>query len=429
MFLKRIFKKPPPPEPVPEKLDLETLCGRVDKLRKEKLETVRPALDTLLDEITKAREILLSDLKRLAEANPSEEVHLGLLKTSTEAKKLFVEKITRALADIDHGPELTTSALEGFDLRLAKAINLTTDAATVHGRYVGATFGMEFAAVKSDLRRLHELAGQVHETIEGALNENRKIETLSSEINSYVELTELLKKTYDDIRLLEGLYKEIENTTKDERGRLEQLRSGEDFKRAVETGQELKQIELEIRRVEGEVKSAFSDISRPLRKLEKLVSSGRHQMDGKKAKILALCINNPLEIISSEEKISTAEELLREAAKLLEEGKIELGERERRKKLGRTLKLAEKLKLFKESLDSLKRQLELQHTSEHPVLRQISELEKSIAQLESKLNSAKTSIEELHQKTELTEKELAEKRTNIEKLATETLGVKIELTF
>lgn len=430
MFLKRIFKKPPPQEPVREKLDLDALRERVDDLRKEKFETVKPTLSAVLDETIRARETLLSDLKRLAEANPSEEVHLGLLKTSTEAKKLLVEKIKRALADIERSPELATGALEAFDSKLTKAINLTTDATNIHGRYVGATFGPEFAEIKSGLRGLHELAGRVHETIESILNENRGLDSISSEINLYIELTKLIKKTHDDVKSFEELRKEIENRVKNEKSRLEQLMSSEEFRRAVETGRELKQIELEIKRVEGEVASAFSDISRPLRKLERLISSGGHQMDREKIKTLALCINNPLEITSSDEKISVAGELLRETARLLDEGKIELGWREKKKKLEKIWKLAEGLKGFKGRLDSLSQQLELRrHDSEHPVQKEISELEKSIAQHESELNNIKASIEELSQKSKLTEKEIEEKRANLEKLATEILDAKVELTF
>ena len=430
MFLKRIFKKPPPQEPVLGKLNLEALRERVNDLRKEKFETVKPALNAVLDETIKARKMLLSDTKRLAEAKPSEEVHLELLKTSTEAKKLLVEKITRALADIKHSPELTTGALEVFDSKLTKAINLTTDATTIHGRYVGATFGPEFAAIKSGLRRLHELAGQVHKTIEGVLSENMGLDSISSEINSHIELAELIKKTQDDIKSFEELCKEIGDRVKNEKSRLEQLMSSEEFRYAVEAGRELKQIELDIKRMEGEVTSAFSDISRPLRKLERLVSSGGHQMDREKIKTLGLCINNPLDITSSDEKISAAGELLRETAKLLDEGKIELGWRERKKKLEKIRKLAEGLKGFKGRLDLLRQRLEVHlRASGYPIQKQISELEKSIAQHESKLNNVKASIEELRQKSELTEKEIGEKRINIEKLASEILGTKVELTF
>jgi hypothetical protein len=430
MFLKRIFKRPPPQKPVLDKLDLDALRERVNKLRKEKLETVKPTLNAVLEETAKVRGILLNDLKKLAEAKPSEEVHPGLLKTCAEAKKLLTEKMTRALADIERSTELTTGALEAFDGKLTKAINLTTDATAIHGRYVGTIFGPEFAAVRSSLRRLNEPVEQAHTTIEGILSERRTLDSISSEINSHVELIQYVKKTQDDIKSLEGLSKEIEERVKNEREQLKQLKSSEEFERAVETMRELKQTELEINHVKGEIMSAFSDISRPLRKLEKLVSSGGHQMDREKIKTLDLCISNPLEIISSDEKIQVAEKLLQETAKLLEDGKIKLNEKERRKKLERIRKLAARLKEFKRYLELLNQRLEVQRQAlEHPIQKQISKLEQSVTQHESELNNIKKSIEDLDQKTKLTEKEIEEKRANLEKLAGEIIGAKVELTF
>jgi len=430
MFLKRIFKKPPPQKPVLEKLDLDALRERVNNLGKEKLETVKPTFNAVLDETARVRGILLNDLKKLAEAKPSEEVHPGLLKTCTEAKKLLTEKMTRALADIERSTELTTGALEAFDGKLTKAINLTTAATAIHGRYVETIFGPEFAAVRSSLRRLNELAEQTHTTIEGILSESRKLDSISLEINSQTELIQYIKKTQEDIKSLESLSKEIEERVKNEREQLKQLKSGDEFERAVEAIQELKQIELEINHVKGEVISAFSDISRPLRKLEKLVSSGGHQMNREKIKTLDLCINNPLEIISSNEKIQVTEELLQGTAKLLDDGKIKLDEKERRKKLERIRKLAARLKEFKRYLELLNQRLETQRQAlEHPIQKQISKLEQSITQHESESNSIKKSIEELGQKSKLTEKEIEEKRANLEKLAGEIIGTKVELTF
>jgi hypothetical protein len=430
MFFRRIFRKPPPPKPVLEKLDLDALRERVNKLGKEKLETVKPTFNAVLNETAKVRGMLLNDLKKLADAKPSEEVYPGLLRTCTEARKLLIEKMTRALADIERKTELTTGALEAFDGKLTKAINLTTDATDVHGRYVEMIFRPEFAAVRSGLRRLNELAEHAHTTIEGILSESRELDSISFEINSQTELIQHIKKTQEDIKSLEILSKEIEERVKNEREQLKQLMSGEEFERATETMRELKQIELEINHVKGEVMSAFSDISRPLRKLEKLVSSGGHQMDRENIKTLGLCINNPLEIISSDEKIQVAERLLQETAKLVEDDKIKLNEKERKKKLERIRKLAARLKEFKRYLELLNQRLETQRQAlEHPIQKQVSKLEQSIAQNESELNNIKKSIEELGQKSKLADKEIEEKRANLEKLAGEILGTKVELTF
>lgn len=430
MFFKRLFKKPPPPEPVVEKLGLGALRERVDSLRKERLETIGPTFNTVADELIRTRETLLNDLKILADAKPFEDVYPGLLKTGIEAKKLLKEKITRALTDINRRPEPSTSALEAFDEKLAKTTNLTTDAMVIHGRYVRTTFGPEFTSVQFSLRRLHDVSKQVHTTIGEILRESRRLDSLSSEIDSQVELMRYVTQFQDDAKSLENFSRGTEEKVKNDKERLTKLRSSEEFKRTVDAKQKFKQTELEINRIKGEVRSAFSDIGRPLRKFEKLVSSGKHQIDREKIKALELCVNNPLELISSDEKISVAEELLRETAKLLDERKIELDERERRKKLERTQKLATKLREFKKRLELLDRQLEVQRrASEHPIQKQVSEFEQSIARHEAELNQMKMSIGELDRKSKLTQEEIEEKRVKLKKLASEILGTKVELTF
>lgn len=429
MFFKRLFKKPPPPKPAVEKLSLEELRERVKKLRGEKLENAKLGLNPLLDEITKERERLLDELKALTGAEPTEEIHPGLLKTSTEARKYFNEKMRRALAEIQSRPEFSVGALAAFGEKLTKATNLTTDAMLVHARYVRATFGSAFTAIESHLRRLHELARQAHTSIEGILSDDKSLDSIFSELNSQVELIRNAEKVRDDIKSLEGRAKGIEETLKKERDRLTQLRSSEEFERVAESRRKLEQARLEMNRVRSEVVSAFSDLSRPLRKLDKLVVSGGHQMDREMIKTLELCISNPAETISSDEKISAVEALLQETAKLLAERKIDLADRERRKKLEKARKLAAGLREFKRRLELLEQQLEAQRrAAEHPIQKQTAELEGAINQHESELERVKTMIEEFGRKSELMKGEIEDKRVRLENLASETLGTKIELT-
>ncbi|MDI6883704.1 MAG: hypothetical protein QMD00_00965 [Hadesarchaea archaeon] len=430
MFFKRIFRKPPPPGPAVEKLSLADLHKRVEKLKVEKLERAKPQLKAVLDETTKQREALLNELKTLADAKPTEEVHPGLMKSATEARKLLIEKMTRALADIKPPSEFSTTALVAFDGKLTKATNLTTDAVVTHGRYVRTVFEPGFAPVQSRLRGLHEQIRQSHTIIEGVIHESKTLDPILSEVDSLTGLVENAERTQDDIKSLEGQTKEIGDALKEKRDRLTELTSSEEFKRATDSARQVDQIKQEINRVKSEAVSAFSDLNRPLRKLEKLVASGGHQMDRELIKALKSCIDNPTEIIFSDEKISAAEALLRETSKLLSERKIDLSDRERRKKLERAQKLAAGLSGYKKRLDSLNQKLEAQaHAMAHPVQKHVAELEQSISQHESKLKQTKTEIEELECKLKRMKDEIEEKRVKLEGLASEILGTKVELTF
>jgi chromosome segregation ATPase len=147
-------------------------------------------------------------------------------------------------------------------------------------------------------------------------------------------------------------------------------------------------------------------------------------------KTLELCIENPAEILSSDEKIPSAETLLLQTSKLISENKIDLGEKEKRKKLEKVQELAAGLGEYKKRLELLNKQLKVQtQVSEHPVQKQVARLKHSIEQNESKLKLAKASAEELGQKLSQTKDEIEKKRVDMEKSLGETLGAKVELTF
>ncbi|RLG57098.1 MAG: hypothetical protein DRN83_02650 [Hadesarchaea archaeon] len=430
MFLRNLFKKTPPPEPVTEKFNLNTLHKRVEELKQKELEQIKPGIDKVMNEIIESKKIILNDLKKLAEARQSEEIHPKLLKSANEARKLLIEKINRGLSNIGRYSELSIEALNIVNRNLAKSVNLTTDAVMIHGRYVRAVFEPEFATLQYNLRRLHDVAKMTNEKINAAINKMVRLNSLSSEINSLTNMVSSSEKIRDEVEKLKVLAKKIENHVEDEKRKLEHLVAGEEFKRASDAEQERERVGSEIANLEEAVKNMFSDVNRGLRKFENLLSSGKLCTDREKMKILEVCINNPHEILSSDEKISATEKLLHEVTKFLEEGKIEIEDRKRRKKLESMRKLPTKLWELKHRLDVLKDRLKtLQLNKDHSIELQISGLKQSIAEQKSKLDQVKTSIEELKRKLEIVEKEMEEKRANIEKLAEEILGANVKLTF
>jgi chromosome segregation ATPase len=153
-------------------------------------------------------------------------------------------------------------------------------------------------------------------------------------------------------------------------------------------------------------------------------------MDRELMKTLELCIENPGEILFSDEKISAAETLLLQASKLISENKVDLGEKEKRKKLDKVKELAASLKEYKKRLELLNKQLEAQtQISEHPVQKHVTGLRHSVEQHESRLKHDKASAEELDQKLRQAKEEIEKKRVDMEKSLGETLCAKVEITF
>ncbi len=429
MFLKRIFKRAPPPKPVVEKFSLDSLRERVDMLRIEKIENFRKQLNTVLEEISKGREVLLYNLKELASFEPAEDVHLSLLKSATEARKLLIDKISRAVSDLGGPSDFSNEALSTFNERLSKSVNLTTDAMTAHGRYVNAVFGQKTDAVEYSLRNLHQWVMQERTAVQDSMKEIGSLDSIISEIDWHVKTIKEVNGIHDDIRSLESRLKDIELTLKEERNKLDKLKSSEDFKRAEDSLKNLARIEHDINRIRGNAVSHISDMSRPFRKLEKLVQSGGHSLEKGKVEILKICINNPGEIISSDENIERLESLLRDTSELIGAGNIDLDERDRRKKLDVAKRLSGELRSIKRNLENLNNQLATQRRlSESPILMRSAEIERSINNHNLELSQVRATIDELIKKSKRMGEEMASKRENLEKLASSDLGVKVELT-
>ncbi len=433
MFFKRIFGKKKAPEPIqPEKLSIDSLEERVNKLKREKLAGAQSRLNATLDRLSEERGALLKELKTLSGAEPTEEAYPGLRTAAFEARRLLADKLTRATTHIQRGGEFSTDDLTTLDGKLTKMVNLTTDAIATHSRYVRALFGPRLNTIELRLRQLHRLVREAHTLIEGTLGEMRSLESISSKISSRRELLHRIESMQTDAKSLESQVGVLEKLIENESNQLTRLVNSEEFKGFDASGRELERIEREIARVRSDASSAISGLSRPLRKMEKLVRAGEYQMDREMVKVLELCIENPLEVLSSDEKITSTDALLQKMIELLDGGKISMGDRERKKRMELARELLEEKKLLKlkERLTHLhaRRETQKRAREQTSLLKQKAELESSIEKYKSDLKRARATIEEFHRESQRAEKDIDKNLRELEKLATEVIGATVELT-
>jgi len=433
MFLRKIFgKKPKAPEPQVEKLSIDSLGERVDKLTREKLAETQSTLNIALDRLSEEREALLKGLKAISEVEPTEEAYPGLHKAALEARRLLADKLTRAATYIPRRGEFSTNDLATLDGKLTKMVNLMTDAIATHSRYVRALFGTHLNTIELRLRRLHGLVGEVHALIEGTLGKMRSLDLISSKISSQKELLHRIESMRTDAKSLKNQVTMLEKLIENESDQLERLINSEEFKDLDASGRELERIEREIAHVKDAASSGISGLSRPLRKMEKLVRAGECQMDRERVKVLELCIENPLGVLSSNEKIASTDALLQKMIELLEGGKISMGDRERKKRMELARELLEEKKLLKlkERLTHLhaRREIQKRAREQTSLFKQKAELEGSIEKHKSDMKRARATIEELHRESQRAEKDIDKNLRELEKLATEAIGAKIELT-
>ncbi len=408
---------------------MDTLKDRLIKAREGKLEASKIQLSPLFDEISAASAALSERLRELNVAEAEADIDPGLLRSATEARKLLVDKVSRAISGIGRAPEMTGEGLTAYDQRLSKGINLTTDAMKTHGRYVRAAFGQKSAEFESGLRNIHDLAMRMHSAIEDTVKQSQCIEAILSEISALSQIKMDQGKNSEDIKSLENRVKTIEESMGEERGRLDALKSGEEFRRATESIREFDRTEQEIAGLKATATSLISEMSRPFRKLEKLIKSGGHSVEGEVIRILDICINRPMDVISSGENLSALEKLLRVTADLASADKIDLDKRERKNTIDASQRLISELSGIREALANKGKLREAQKkASDSPALSQAMKIETLIKQHEYDLGEARAALEELRKKSKLLDEERATKTEGLKKQAGVALGLVVNLT-
>jgi len=398
-------------------------------MKAEKMEIFKPQFNLIMDGINKMCAAISESLKELYGSEPDEEVHPGLMKSAAEARKLLYDKVSRATSYIERRPEFTKEALLTFDERLSKAINIIADAMKTHGRYVRAVFGQKSADFESCLRELHELSLRTHASVEKTVKEIQLLDSILSEISLYEQILQDKDRINDDIKLLQGRAKSIADILKDEASQLTELKSCEEFKRATDSVEEFERTAQEIKRVKSVAAGLITEMSRPFRKMEKLIKSGGHTVAPEVLKILEICITDPSDVISSDENIVAFDKLLREISELANTGKIDLDKRERKKLLDAVQSLAAGLKAIKNNLTNLTTHAEAKkRASENPVIVQAGRLEDLIKQHEHDLKEVHAAIEQLDEKFKLMQEKLVSKKENLKKLSSDAMGTKVELT-
>ena len=432
MFFKRIFGRDKPKELKIESVSTEALRERIDALKMEKLAAAQPKLTADFNKIVEKKERILSGLKNLAAAEPTEEVHAGLYKAVDEARRLFIDKLTRALQSVRPPNTTTFSDLITFDNSLTRAVTLTTDAIAAHYYYIARLFAQHLHIIKSYLRELQNFAKDIHIIVEKTLSEIRSLDDVSSKIVLHINLVKQSENLRTNIAPLEQRAIDLEGLANTQRAQLAQLIDDKEFKQLERSQQELKQIEHEFSQAKTVAAHTILNFSRPLRKMRKLVTDGEYRMDGETAKILNICIENPIDIFQSDEKLAATAVLLSKMIELIEKDKISLETREHKKRVKDARSIIEnktltELKENIEQLNSRKRALDDFH-QKSPLLKKKTELEHALERHTLDLEHVKTSLEELRRDLQRSDEEINRNKNELEETASKVVSTTVKIT-
>lgn len=432
-MFRRIFGKKPKPPPTAEvkELSLDSIEEEIKRLKEAKLEVVKGEMRPLVEEITRACENIRASAKILAQAESSKEVYVGLDKSSREARRLFVDKVTRAVEGLERPRELTWQSLLAFSDSLNRTINQLTGAGVVHGRYASVLFGQHFQNAHQSIRQLQDLGAQFRAAIEVKKDEVRLLDDTSAQINHQKDTAQRIANLRSQKQALENRAKSLESHLEAEAVESNKLTGSQEMKDAQKIYDALEQITQRIARLKGEAASAISSLQRPFKKMKKLALDGKHPLNREKSKLLDLCIDEPLgAFLSDEVDLPMLTALVQELKGAIDEGQIELNPRERRKRLEQIQSMlsGELLELRREydktSAEKVEKEQEYMNS---PVLKQKSEIEKSLKSHRSELEKIQSDIKVLSGDIEKIEEEIVQGKSKIENEASKFLGVKLKI--
>jgi len=433
-MFRRIFGKKPKPLPQVEvkELSLDSLGEEIKKLKDDKLEVVKGEIGPLVEGIARACEEIKALAKILAQAEVSKEVYVGLDKSAREARRLFVDKVTRAIEGLKQPKELTWQGLLTFGDSLDRALNMVADAGVVHGRYASVLFGQHLQSVYQSIHKLQELGTEFKAAIEVKKDEVQNLDSTSAQIAHLKGLAQRLIHLGAQKEELENRAKSLEGVLEAEGVEFDRLTRSQELKDVEKIQYELDQIEKRVVRLRGEAASAISGLQRPFKKMRKLALDGKHPLGRDKFGVLDLCIDEPLEAFLSDERdLPRLTALLQDLKGIIEGGQIELNPRERRKRLEQIQSMLSGalLEMRREYDNVLVKKAENEQTyMSSSVLKRRAELEKSLEAHRSELEKIQSELKVLSREMEKIEEEIGRGKSKLESEASIVLGVKLKIT-
>jgi len=430
--IKKIFRGEPPKEKI-RSLSLEELEREIENLEKEAIEGGEKSARALLGELQELSGRLKSAAGRLSEAETTEEVHLHLQRSAEEAKRLLTSKVSRAAEEINPPSELTWESLQTFGTKLEKNIELLKGALTYHGRYVGMLFEREMKELAEPIRRLRDLSGELDRILERGKSRVRELTRISSAVAEYRSSIQNLRELNRQQKTMTSKIEKLQKARAKEAEELENLIKSKAFQNLEDLKRKQAKLEEELKTTEKSILLALSPVSRPLRKMRKLASTGKYPLDRGTIQAIDSYLDNPIRAALSEivelPKLSSILGHLKQA--ILEE-KIELDPRERQKKLRQISDLLENRRLIALRARHERLETELRAVTEKcnksPILEQKRLIERSLESLKAEMERTKNKLAEIGTKISRTRCEVEKTRKKVQELSEQILGIQVEFS-
>lgn len=300
-------------------------------------------------------------------------------------RKSYLIAMRSFLAQVRQPEKFDHNSLLGFCNGFEKELE-SLSKKTVKNYYIMKNLiGAELEAVAKGMKKLDLLVKEMKQKITtGKLELMEDVQHKLSEIYLYISEEEKRRKGLDELEKERGRLQEKENELRQE---LESFRTGSQFREFTELKNKSANLAQKQLDVSNELRSRFSVISRPLRKLEK----------SKPSRIVENYIENPVDALMEDSHFSIVSQL-GQLTEDIKEGRIKekagekilkvlrsMGKEYFRKSREEIKELGEKLRKCNEQIEKVEFESKRDKLVEH-----LNRLEKELGETGSKIESVKS---------------------------------------
>lgn len=212
----------------------------------------------------------------------------------------------------------------------------------------------------------------------------------------------------------------------EQRNKLEEKRNGKEMQAVKELEEEMTNLMTQKQDLKTEISGLVLNIDRPMSRFKQLVDSGRWKIPNEEKEILDQFIINPILALKKDPKAELFKKVLLEIRKAIEEGAVELKDKEKEKRLAAIQELINFDffgKVFWKMNELQKKQIDINKELEKNAAKKEIEKESSkIQETETEINEIKSKLEEIANEQESVKKEIEKELLLVKSFAGKVLG-------
>jgi hypothetical protein len=401
------------------KANLENLEEAAKKKISEHEQGFKNSSAIFFSQVKEQENKIKESLERLSSAQAPAQVDLQLLKIAITSRKSFAKKVE----DLIKEKEQTDSFSSLYEMYNSFSLEFeAVDASTVSEfAAIKEVFKNESYAVIGEMKTLKKIYVDFKEKLKKEMSAVQPYEEIETKIKVLKEEKERLENYKKD---LESILQKNENLKKENEMlqiNLRKIEESEEWKEYLETKKKLEQKENERREIISQVVQKFSSVERPLKKLNNILQKTESEIN---RKLLEKYFSSTFDAFVEDYEKKTINSALKEAAKYIEENKID-----EKKSLGKINEM-----VSSDSFNQLAREWQKtndeiaelnERTENSEVAKKKEEIAKIISNREGEIRQNRK--EKLEQQTSILEQDFATHKDELQQLAKDNMSMEVDL--